>query len=176
VKARVALLRSVNVGGTGKLPMEELRAMCAECGLDHVRTHIASGNVVFASAMEEAVVKEKLETRIEHYVGRRIAVLVRDAAEMAAVLTSNPFADANPSQTVAIFLDAPPAPDTIEQARGRTVERIALGRREIYVDYAGSMGTSKLSLAASKSGTARNMNTVARMAELVAELEAVLRG
>ena len=39
----VALLRAVNVGGTGKLPMTELRAMCEDCGFKDVRTYIASG-------------------------------------------------------------------------------------------------------------------------------------
>jgi uncharacterized protein (DUF1697 family) len=171
--ARVALLRSVNVGGTGKLPMADLRAMCEAAGLLQVRTHIASGNVVFASALDEKAIVAMLEARLADYAGRHIAVLVRNAAEMKAVQAANPFADANPSQTVAIFLHEPPA-DVVETARGRTVERIAVGRREIYVDYAGSMGTSKLSLAASKLGTARNMNTVARMAQMAAELEATL--
>lgn len=48
--AYIALLRAVNVGGTGKLPMAELRAMCESIGLTHVRTYIASGNVVFRAA------------------------------------------------------------------------------------------------------------------------------
>jgi uncharacterized protein DUF1697 len=42
----VALLRAVNVGGTGKLPMSELWAMCCEAGFAGVETYIASGNVV----------------------------------------------------------------------------------------------------------------------------------
>jgi uncharacterized protein (DUF1697 family) len=40
--AFVALLRAVNVGGIGKLPMAELRAMCARAGLGRVSTYIAS--------------------------------------------------------------------------------------------------------------------------------------
>jgi uncharacterized protein (DUF1697 family) len=175
LRACVALLRSVNVGGTGKLPMADLRAMCESAGLLQVRTHIASGNVVFASELEEKTIKAMLEARLADYAGRHIAVLVRNAAEMAAVLAGNPFPEANPSQTVAFFLDEPPAPDTAERATGRAGERIALGRREIYVDYAGGMGKSRLVLAASKTGTARNMNTVAKMAELASELGATLR-
>jgi len=49
MNAFVALLRAVNVGGTGKLPMTELKAMCEEAGFKSVRTYIASGNVVFTS-------------------------------------------------------------------------------------------------------------------------------
>ena len=176
MKACVALLRSVNVGGTGKLAMSDLRAMCADCGFGSVRTHIASGNVVLASALDEATIKNMLEDRLAAHVGRRIAVLVRDAAEMAAVLGANPFPEANPSQTVAFFLDEAPTADTIDKASGRTDERIALGRREIYVHYPSGQGRSKLALAASKHGTARNMNTVAKIAQLAAELETELRG
>jgi len=50
----IALLRAVNVGGTGKLPMEDLRALCAEAGFAKVRTFIASGNVVFSCRKSEA--------------------------------------------------------------------------------------------------------------------------
>jgi hypothetical protein len=53
----IALLRAVNVGGTGKLPMAELRAMCEDAGFRDVRTYIASGNVVFRSAKRVAGVK-----------------------------------------------------------------------------------------------------------------------
>ncbi len=45
-----------------------------------------------------------------------------------------------------------------------------LGTREIYVHYATGMGTSKLKIPAAKSGTARNMNTVAKLAEMAAKL------
>ena len=174
MKAWVALVRSVNVGGTGKLAMDDLRAICADCGFTHVRTHIASGNVVLACSLDEEAIRRELETRLEKHAGRAIAVMVRDAKEMAAVLAANPFAEADPSRTMAIFLDAPPAADTIATAAGRADERIALGRREIYVQYPRGQGRSKLSLAAARTGTARNMNTVARMAELAAELEATL--
>jgi L-amino acid N-acyltransferase YncA len=39
----VALLRAVNVGGTGKLPMAELKSMCEAEGFAQVQTYIASG-------------------------------------------------------------------------------------------------------------------------------------
>ena len=47
--AYVALLRAVNVDGTGKLPMTILSGMCEAVGFSQVRTYIASGNVVFQS-------------------------------------------------------------------------------------------------------------------------------
>src|SRR6185437_5172032 len=60
----VALLRAVNVGGTGKLPMATLQAMCIDAGFTGVKTYIASGNVVFASPAKPARVKAELEARL----------------------------------------------------------------------------------------------------------------
>ena len=169
--AFVALLRAVNVGGTGKLAMTELVALCEAAGFARVRTYIASGNVVFATGLAEAAVKAELERRLADLAGKPVGVAVRTAAEMAAVRDANPFADAQANRTVAIFLDRAPPADTVEAARGRAGERISLGQREIYVDYGGDMGQSKLRLPAASAGTARNMNTVARLAAMAAELE-----
>jgi uncharacterized protein (DUF1697 family) len=161
----VALLRAVNVGGTGKLPMSELRAICESAGLDGVRTYIASGNVVFATSESEAAVKRTLEQAVEAYAGKPVGVMVRTGAEMAAIVAANPFAAAPGNRTVAIFLDNPPKADTSTDVAHRQDEEIALGTREIYVHYPRGIGNSKLVIPAARKGTARNMNTVATLAE-----------
>ena len=168
--AFVALLRAVNVGGTGKLPMTELKAMCEEIGLTNVRTYLASGNVVFTSRKSETVVKTAMEKRLTAYAGKPVGVMVRSAAEMAQVSSDNPFPKAAPNRTMAIFLDDTPRKDTLAHIRGQKDEEIKLGKREIYVHYGEGMAKSKLVIAAAKSGTARNMNTVATLAKMAAEL------
>jgi uncharacterized protein (DUF1697 family) len=168
--AYVALLRAVNVGGTGKLPMTELKAMCEQAGFEKVRTYIASGNVVFASNRSEAQVKSALEKALHDYAGKPVGVCIRTAAEMAAVRGDDPFPEAPRNRTVAIFLDAPPPPDALDHAVGVHGEEMALGLREIYVLYDEGMGHSKLRIPAAKTGTARNLNTVAKLAEMAAEL------
>jgi uncharacterized protein (DUF1697 family) len=167
----VALLRAVNVGGTGKLPMTELKAMCEEIGFTSVRTYIASGNVIFASRKSETAVKAALEKRLQAYAGKAVGVLVRSAAEMAQVSADNPFPNAAPNRTMAIFLDEAPPKDTLGTVRGRKDEEIKLGKREIYVHYGEGIGQSKLVIPAAKPGTARNMHTVAVLAKMAAELE-----
>ncbi len=166
----IALLRAVNVGGTGKLPMADFKAMCEHAGCKKVRTYIASGNAVFESKRSEAGVKAALEARLEEYAGKPVRVLVRTHAEMAAVLKANPFPKAAANRTVAIFLDEPPPVDAIENVAGRSTEEIELGVREIYVHYGDRMAGSKLKIPAAKNGTARNMNTVAKLIELAKEL------
>lgn len=164
----VALLRAVNVGGTGKLPMSELKTMCETAGFEGVRTYIASGNVVFTSKLAEKAVKRALEQLLQDYAGKPVGVMVRTAAEMAAVLAANPFAEAPANRTVAIFLDAPPPATALQDVTGAKGERLALGRREIYVHYGDGMADSRLKIPAAKSGTARNMNTIAKLADMAA--------
>ncbi|MFM0740451.1 DUF1697 domain-containing protein [Paraburkholderia xenovorans] len=165
MSAYAAFLRAVNVGGTGKLPMAELRAMCESIGFSNVRTYIASGNVVFDSKLAEAKVKAKLERSLEAYAGKRVGVLVRTGAELAAVLSANPFKDAAPNRTVAIFLDAPPAADVLSDVSGQQAEELAVGKREIYVHYRQGIAHSKLKIPGATEGTARNMNTIAKLVE-----------
>jgi uncharacterized protein (DUF1697 family) len=166
----VALLRAVNVGGTGKLPMPELTAMCVAAGFTKIKTYIASGNVVFESAAKPADVKAGLEARLLAYAKKPVGVVVRTAAEMALILKANPFPEAAPNRTVAIFLDQPPPSDALAHAVGLMNEKIRLGPREIYVHYGDGMGTSKLRIPAARTGTARNMNTIAKLAEMAAKL------
>lgn len=163
----VALLRGVNVGGV-KLPMGELRDLCESLGFENVRTYIASGNVLFETHASESAVKGKLEKALAEHMGRPIGVMVRTAAELAGVVADNPFPDRPANKTVAIFLDKPPPDAAAEQVRNRTNEEVALGTRELYVFYPDGQGHSKLSIDAAANGTARNLNTVAKLAELTA--------
>ncbi len=164
----VALLRAVNVGGTGKLPMAELRRLCEAAGFANVRTYIASGNVVFDSTLAKRAAQQALEQRLEAYAGKPVGVLIRTGKEMAAVLAANPFHREAPNRTVAIFLDAAPPADTLAHISGQQNEQVALGKHEIYVHYGDGMAKSKLRIPAAKTGTARNINTIATLAQWAA--------
>ena len=164
----IALLRAVNVGGTGKLPMNELKAMCEAAGFTDVRTYIASGNVLFTSRLGASAVKKKLEQRLYDYAGKPVGVMIRSAAEIARVAADNPFPEAPGNRVVAIFLDAAPPASALDDVRHQKLERLACGKREIYVHYGDGMADSRLTIPAAKTGTARNINTVAKLAELAA--------
>ncbi|MBY0532723.1 MAG: DUF1697 domain-containing protein [Xanthobacteraceae bacterium] len=162
------LLRAVNVGGTGKLPMSKLKAMCEDAGFAEVQTYIASGNVVFESRLPEKEVKAALEKRLAEFSGRKATVLVRTASEMKAVVAANPFPKAPTKFCVVHFLDKKPPADALKSATGVNGEKMKLGKREIYVHYVGGQGRSKLKIPATAEGTARNMNTVAKLAQMAA--------
>ena len=151
----IALLRAVNVGGTGRLPMAELKAMCLAEGFADVQTYIASGNVVLSSKHSAARLKAALEKGLQKYAGKPVGVVVRTAGEMAAVLKANPFPKAAPNWTVAIFLDEPPPSDALKEIKGQQDEEVRLGNREIYVAYGTRMGRSKLKIPSAAKGTAR---------------------
>jgi uncharacterized protein (DUF1697 family) len=166
----VALLRGVNLMGSTTLRMADLKALAQKLGFDNVRTYIASGNLLFTSRKAEPAVKTALEAAVKRHMSRDVGVMVRTASELAGVIESNPFADEPGNKVVAIFFDKPPSPDAIEAARNIADERLALGRREIYVHYPSGQGRSQLDLRARALGTARNMNTVAKLAELAREM------
>lgn len=133
--AYVALLRAVNVGGTGKLPMAELVGMCQRAGFRDVRTYIASGNAVFSSPLDEAGVRDTLAQCLHAYAGKPVVVLVRIAAEMAAVVTRNPFKSAAGNRVVALFVDEALPNDPLQGVTGIGEEQLALGERELFIHY-----------------------------------------
>lgn len=165
---KVALLRGVNVGGN-KLEMALLKSIGEKAGFANVRTYIASGNLVFASGESEAACRERLDKLIESEFGKRLDLVVRGAAEMARIAKSNPFADCPGNRVVAIFVDGPLSLDGV---RHQASERIELGERAIYVHYPDGQADTKLVIPAAKHGTARNMNTVAKLAGLAAAAHA----
>ena len=163
----IALLRAVNVGGTGKLPMSDLKTMCCDAGFARVETYIATGNVTFESEAPPSRVRAELEDRLHAYTGKRVGVVVRSAREMLAVLKANPFPKAEPRYTYAIFLNEPS--DALTHVSGQQDEEVSLGEREIFIHYPRGMGRSKLRIPVAKTGTARNMNTVAKLVEITSK-------
>ena len=94
-RTHVALLRAINVGGRNSLPMKDLAAICEAAGCKDVVTYIQSGNVAFgASAALAKKLPAVLEKAILAKAGIRVPVIVRTAAELAAVARANPYVKA----------------------------------------------------------------------------------
>jgi uncharacterized protein (DUF1697 family) len=159
----IALLRAVNVGGTGKLPMTELRRLCDAAGFRAVRTYIASGNVVFRSAASPQLARAALERQLEAYAGKPVEVVMRTPAELASVLDENPFPAAAGNCLVILFFNGSPPADVLSAVRHQVDEVLHVGRREIYVHYGDGMSQSKLVIPAAIHSTGRNLNTVRKL-------------
>ncbi|MEA3081032.1 MAG: hypothetical protein QOD54_700 [Sphingomonadales bacterium] len=165
----VALLRGVNLGKRN-LKMDDLRRIAVELGLDDAKTYIASGNLLFRSGKGEKGLKADLEAAIAEHISAKVGVMIRTADELSGVLSANPFVKEAPNFSVAIFLDDAPPADALSAAKNVEGERIALGKREFYVHYPRGQGQSRLAIPAAAHGTARNMNTVAKLAELARKM------
>jgi uncharacterized protein (DUF1697 family) len=170
--AYAALLRAVNVGGTGKLAMSDLRSLCATCGFTKAATYIQSGNVVFATRRSEASVKKLLEEELTKKLGKKADVLIRTRQELAALLAANPFPKAPPNRVLVLFLDRPPPSDSLDGVVAPGGEELAASGRHVVVHYPNGMGQSKLKLPKLGTVTARNLNTVRKMLEMLEALEA----
>jgi uncharacterized protein (DUF1697 family) len=169
----VALLRGVNLIRNSSLKMADLKAMAGELGLKSARTFVASGNLFFVSDEPEEILRRMLEKRLQEHMDRDVRVMLRTANEMEAVVSGNPFTDTPGSRVQTFFMNEPPPADLLRTVRNQADdERIAPGTREVFVAYGErGIGRSRLRIPAAEAGTARNMNTVARLAELAKEMQ-----
>jgi uncharacterized protein (DUF1697 family) len=162
----VALLRAVNVGGTGALPMKTLAELYANLGMENVRTYIQSGNVVFTSRLSKSEHRSKMEETLKRETGKLIDVIVRTEAELQSILAGNPFPNAKPSQVGVLFLSNVPTPGSVKSIVIPGREELRPLGGDVIVHYPDGMGRSKLKLAALGIGTVRNLNTVRKLAAL----------
>lgn len=161
----MALLRAVNVGGN-KLPMKELKTMGEEAGFESVSTFIASGNLIYRTEDPPERARSILEVRLEGYFGKPMDVLVRTARELCDLVDINPFAGEPGDRVVVLFLDRKPPKNLAPSTPGEAGERFVAADRELFIHYPEGQGRSKLAFKELGVGTARNMNTVTKLAEL----------
>lgn len=169
----IGLLKGINVGGHRRIAMADLRTALTDAGLDAVRTVLASGNVVFeATRTDGAALEARLETALTEGLGVTTHFMVRDAAEWSAMIAANPFPDVAeqvPSRLLVLVMkthvDRPTATAYLEAYEGP--ERIEIVGREVFIHYPDGQGASALSLTRFGNGTARNWNTVVRLATLL---------
>jgi uncharacterized protein (DUF1697 family) len=168
---QAALLRGVNLGKR-KVIMSELREICEAAGFTQVRTLLASGNLIVNSKLTGAKLEAKLEKVILEGLELKTDVFVRDADELDAIIAANPFkafTKANSTFMVVNFMRGPATKAEIEamEKTSLTGEEIAQGKDCLYIKFPAGQGPSKLKLP--KLGSARNWNTVQKLAAALRE-------
>jgi uncharacterized protein (DUF1697 family) len=180
----VALLRGINVGGGGKVPMAELRELLTKLGYSDVKTYIQSGNVIFTPPHDDPA---KLAAELQEAIKGAFAVttfaVVLTTAELSKVISANPYPDEpNPKWVHGVFLVADPQQaqhDRVAEAvaaaadRGSRDEASIVGRT-LYLHTPDGFGTSELAkelLMKNRrdplaSGTARNWSTITKLLAL----------
>lgn len=169
----IALLRAINVGGTGKLTMAALKGLCEELGYVDVRTYIQSGNVIFRTADDTDTIHAALTKALAHTVGKPVAVMLRHATDLDDVVDGCPWPDAPGNQVIVIYLPTAPKPGSVDEAPGPDGEVVVVRGREIYVHFPNGQGRSKLKLPLLTVGTGRNLNTTRKLASLARTVGAV---
>ncbi|MEU4095986.1 DUF1697 domain-containing protein [Streptomyces sp. NPDC026673] len=176
----VALLRGINVGPTTRLPMQDLSRLLEGIGGSSVRTHLQSGNALFEHEQADpGKLAEALESAIAAaFDGRKVPCVVREAADLDRIVEGNPFdmAGVDPARFLVVFLSGPVEPDRIADLdpAGFAPDAFRPGEREIYVHCPDGVQKSRLSQALWErrlglTATARNWNTVTRLAAMAAE-------
>lgn len=171
----ICLLRAVNVGGR-KLIMADLRAAAVKAGIADFRTYIQSGNLIFSADGTEAEAEAAIEALVEEASGLKAIAIVRSAARFAQIAAANPFPEAASNMLHLCLTKFPPNADAAERMAPRALggERVAVTDSAIWIDFAGGVGTSKLTpatldKAAGSTLTARNWNTVRKLVEMAFE-------
>ncbi|AWB88485.1 DUF1697 domain-containing protein [Salinibacterium hongtaonis] len=170
---RAILLRAVNVGGTAKLPMAELRDIAAELGASHIGTYIASGNLVAVVPGEPGRFDRLLEREIEQRYGFFREAISRSHSDLREALDAYPFEVVEKRFSYVVFLSVEPTAQAVESARelptGADVWQVR--GRDLYVQYANGAGKEQVSLVAllrrlGVAGTGRNLATVSKLRDL----------
>lgn len=168
----VAVLRGINVGGKGKVPMVELRKVCEGMGFRDVKTYIQSGNVVFRTGVRDA--GEKLTAEILRVFGVKTFTVLRTVEEMRAIVAGNPFPGVEPTKLLVSFLQ--------NEADGAALAGIPIGPEEVrvmgkdmYIHFPIGQGNSKFPMAKVEralgtAGTGRNWNSVLKLLEMAEAL------
>jgi uncharacterized protein (DUF1697 family) len=166
----IALLRGVNVGGKHKLPMKALVSLMEKRGFAGVRSYIQSGNLVFQSNSRPA---GTLEALIEQEFGFRPAVFLLTAAELRQALERNPYSPQEGKHLHLFFCDKTPASmdaNYLHSLKSPGEEYTLVGK-VFYLHAPDGIGRSKLAEKMGKAFpgvnmTARNLNTVKKLAEM----------
>jgi uncharacterized protein (DUF1697 family) len=171
----VALLRGINVGKARQVDMPRLREVLAARGHGAVRTHLRSGNVVLDSELGESDLAADLATAITEEFGFDVPVVVRTGRELADVVADNPLGDlaTDAARYLVTFLAEPPDAETVAALPPADSGEYVVRGRELYLWLPdGIQGTPlaswKWDKLLGRPGTARNWNTVTKLAQLAA--------
>jgi uncharacterized protein (DUF1697 family) len=175
----VILLRAVNVGGYGKLSMEDLRKLLMGLGFTRVETYIQSGNAVVDAKVPRARVSRLVAAGLEEVMGLSPGVVVRTHDELEQLIKQNPFVrEAVDGTKVHVSFLAGPAAAEAKAALERIViqypnrrDRYHLAGEHIYFHLPDGAAETKftgkaLDKAIGVIGTGRNWNTVMKLWEM----------
>lgn len=173
----VALLRAINVGGNNRVEMKKLKTVFESLGYTNVSTYINSGNVIFSTTDDGNTLSETIEHTLEKSFGFRIPTVVRtkkniqkvcnaipddihndDTTKADVLFLWNAYANKKTCKLITINEEV----DTLQYVDGAIIWTVT---RENYP----KSGMNKfIGTEVYKNMTARNVNTVQKLNQLLA--------
>ena len=163
------------VGGKTQLPVKPLREKLAEAGYEDVATYINSGNAIVRSRMNRKRVIATVAELCRAQFDFDKAIFAPTLAEWDELIAHNPFGKAAvhaPTTVHAALLESAPRAEDIERIRACAVqgEGIEVIGNVAYLHTPHGFGRCKMAEKFDKwigvTNTARNWNTVLKLAEL----------
>jgi len=171
-------LRGINVGGIN-IKMADLKAALEAEGFDGVKTLLASGNVVLASELDPAAVKNNFEACLRKSFGYDAWVVVLTAQRVSELVDACPYPDDDKSTHTYVTLASDTAMLDELDAAGAALEgteQKRLGPEALaWLAPAGGTLDSPFSKVSSKAKykattTTRNLRTLIKVREAAAAL------
>lgn len=172
----VALLRGINVGPHKRIAMADLRELLSDMGYDDVRTHLQSGNVVFAARGSPATAARAIERQIEKRLDLLVDVVIRTGDELEDIVAANPLDDVadDPAKLQVVFLSRKPTAAALKKLEQEdfSPERVVVRGSEVYAWCPDGVRDSALMKALAGKrlapvATARNWRTVTKLRDMV---------
>lgn len=171
---RVALLRGINVGGAKSVPMAELTKCGRDLGWEAVSTYLRTGNLLFAAPGSDDQVAADLARALKARLGLSVDVIIRNAAQLAELVSRHPFAAGDPAREVIACADRVISAEAVARLESLAVggEQVRVQGADIFAAFPNGQAASRLAAGLGKavhpaSATARNLNTMTKLVELL---------
>jgi uncharacterized protein (DUF1697 family) len=177
----VYLILFRGVGGKTQLPTQALREALTEAGFENVATYINSGNAIICSRLSRKKVVANIADLCRTHFDFDKAIFAPTLAEWDDLIAQNPFTKAAataPTTVHAAVLEKTPKAEDVKRVRACAVkgEQIEVIQDAAYLHTPHGFGKSKMAVNFDKwigvANTARNWNTVLKLAELGRAAEA----
>ncbi|MDB5506128.1 MAG: hypothetical protein JWR75_766 [Devosia sp.] len=173
----VALLYSIVLSPGKRLLMTDLKAVAADLGLEHPRTVLATGNLVFSSPRTGiAALEADLEAAFATRLGKHVDIIIRTAPAWLKLVAANPFPEQSAANGSLVAVRVQRQPVSAESfAKLETLkadgEALALVDGDLWFAARDQLSTSRLFNAMTVKrlgiGTWRNWNTTRKLGELL---------
>jgi uncharacterized protein (DUF1697 family) len=172
----IIFLRGINVGGNAKVSMDILKKALIAKEYSNVKTYINSGNLLVSTPQDKIPLIEDVREIIKTQFGISVELIVKTKSELDYILTQDPFDKGNEtdnSKKIVAMLSKKIDPEKTQVFKedSKIEENFYVNGDLLYIYYHNGAGQSKftnnyIEKKLKVTSTARNWNTILKMAEM----------